>query len=54
VIGEGEVAIAQPHLFPLTLRPALAGDCAAVTEIYRNHVLTGLGSFERSRPISPR
>jgi L-amino acid N-acyltransferase YncA len=50
VSGEGEGAIAQPPLFPLTLRPALAGDCAAVTEIYRHHVLTGLGSFEEEPP----
>jgi L-amino acid N-acyltransferase YncA len=50
VSGEGEVAIAQPLASPLTLRPARAGDCAAITEIYRQHVLTGLGSFEEEPP----
>ena len=35
---------------PLTLRPALVSDCPAITEIYRHHVLTGLGSFEEEPP----
>jgi L-amino acid N-acyltransferase YncA len=46
VSGKREVASASP----LTLRAAAAADCAAITEIYRHHVLTGLGSFEEEPP----
>jgi L-amino acid N-acyltransferase YncA len=48
VSGKREVAVVTPA--PPTLRPAVAADCAAITEIYRHHVLTGLGSFEEEPP----
>ena len=34
----------------LALRPAGAADCAAIAEIYRHHVLTGLATFEEEPP----
>ena len=48
--AERERAVAPPLASPVTLRPARTGDCPAITEIYRHHVLTGLGSFEEEPP----
>ena len=41
---------AAPSAARLALRPAVAADCADITEIYRHHVLTGLASFEEVPP----
>ena len=40
-------AAAQPAV---SLRPAVAGDMAAVQRIYAHHVLTGFASFEETPP----
>jgi L-amino acid N-acyltransferase YncA len=52
VSKDGEVAIRAPAVgaAPLTLRLARVADLPAITEIYRHHVLHGLGSFEEEPP----
>ena len=47
--GEGRAAI-EPRAAAPVLRPATEADLAAITEIYRHHVLTGFGSFEETPP----
>jgi phosphinothricin acetyltransferase len=41
---------AAPSAADLALRPAAAADCAAITDIYGHHVLTGLATFEEVPP----
>ena len=48
--GEGEAAIERRPAVPIALRPAAIADLAVITEIYGEHVRTGLGSFEETPP----